>query len=71
MQSLTLNQRTDERPKRAHHGHTLMLGTSAGIRDVHNPRALPFDAVTYLLRANAARERIGDATGLFLAFDRR
>jgi|GEM_PF-5793816 len=71
MQTLTLHQRTDERPKRAHHGHTLMLGTSAGIRDVHNPRTLPFDAVTYLLRANAARERIGDATGLFFAFDRR
>lgn len=71
MQSLSLPQRTDERPKRAHHGHTLMLGTSAGIRNVHNPHTLPFDAVTYLLRANAARERIGDAAGLFFVFDRR
>ncbi len=71
MQSLSLPQRTDERPKQTHQGHTLMLGTSAGIRDIHNPRTLPFDVVTYLLRANAARERIGDATGLFFAFDKR
>ncbi len=71
MQSLTSHQRTDEHPKRTRHDHTLMLGTSAGIRDVHNPRSLPFDTVTYLLRADAARERMGNAAGLFFAFDRR
>lgn len=47
-----------------------MLGTSVGIRNVHDPLALPFDTVTYLLRADAARKRM-DANGLFFAFDKR
>lgn len=71
MHSLNLHQRTNEHPKQVHHSHTLMLGTSPGIRNVHNPQALPFDTVTYLLRANAARERIDEASGLFFSFDRR
>jgi len=71
MHSLTLLQRIDERPNKTHYGHTLMLGTSAGIRGVHDPKVLPFDTITYLLRANAARENLDDTSGLFFVFDKR
>lgn len=71
MPPLSLDQRTDECAERTACGDTLMLGTSAGIRGVHDPRALPLDTVTYLLRADAARRRMGDAQGLFFAFDKR
>ncbi len=71
MQSLTCPQQKNNLPQKADYNHTLMLGTSAGIRNIHNPCALPFDTVTYLLRANAERERMNHATGLFFAFDRR
>ncbi len=70
MQSLTSPHRADERPKQVHHGDTLMLGTSAGIRHVHDADALPFDTLTYLLRADAERTR-RNATGLFFVFDKR
>ncbi len=55
----------------AHHGSTLLLGTSPGIRGVHDPAALPFDVVTYLIRAEVARKRMPKASGLFFAFDAR
>ena len=48
-----------------------MLGTSAGIADVHNARALPFDTLTYILRADAEREKIPRSHGVFFAFDKR
>jgi hypothetical protein len=53
------------------HGDTLMLGTSAGVANVHDPRVLPLDTVTYLLRAEATRKRLHDTAGLFFAFDAR
>jgi hypothetical protein len=72
MTSLLSRQRIDDPPApHVRHGHTLLFGTSAGIRNVHDPRALPMDTITYFLRANAARERIDNGNGLFFAFDKR
>lgn len=53
------------------HRDTLLVGTSPGIRQVHTPRALPFDTVTYLLRAEVARTLRSDATGVCFAVDSR
>lgn len=48
-----------------------MLGSSAGIRGVHDAAVLPLDTLTFLLRAEDARKKMGDANGLFFAFDKR
>lgn len=51
--------------------HVLLTGTSSGIRQVHDPEQLPFDTVTYLLRADSARARLLQARGLCFAVDTR
>jgi hypothetical protein len=48
----------------------MMLGTSPGIYEKHDPAGLPLDAVTYMLRADEARKLL-DADGVFLALDKR
>jgi hypothetical protein len=49
----------------------LLTGTSPGMRQVHDPEQLPFDTVTYLLRAESARARLANARGFYFVVDTR
>jgi hypothetical protein len=60
----------NEPPTGSARRNTLLLGTSPGIWGTHNPEAVPFDTVTFLLRAEQARAA-SNAHGVFFAVDSR
>lgn len=48
----------------------LLVGTSPGKKNLHVPEHIPFDTVTYLLRAEQMRQRFA-VNGVFFALDER